>query len=257
MAAQMDWVLASGVAAGIAGMLAHLADVFTCYNAREVLDGVLNVPSDILDLDKSALMMAEKTITELALGHIFALTFIPAGFIGSYFFFHAIREKFDYLRWPFVAVLFVFYSLGALMHCSFTFVGLMARQKDFEGSDLSVTVRPFFEVICNLVGERLMLPGNVAVFSLLLLKGTILPRWTCLFCPGALQLYVALFASYAPLGLRIYLLVTIYNMSSGIWWLVMSLAYWRQRRGALGAATDGPTLLRTAKSQKVSPAKKQ
>mmetsp|Transcript_52951 Transcript_52951/g.106268 ORF Transcript_52951/g.106268 Transcript_52951/m.106268 type:complete len:256 (-) Transcript_52951:445-1212(-) len=223
----MDAVLASGVAAGAAGVLAHFADVFTCFSGCAALDGVLEVPDDILDLDKASLMMAEKTVFELAVGQVLALIFIPAGFVGSHFLFNVIRPECAWLRWPLVFMLFAFYSMGASMHCSFTFVGLMSTQPDFRGSTFAEQVRPFFEVLCNIVGRYLMLPGNLVVFALLSCKCTILPRWTCLFCPGALQLAVAMLAGHAPLGLRIYLLVTIYNMSSGIWWLAMSGAYVR------------------------------
>jgi hypothetical protein len=30
-----------------------------------------------------------------------------------------------------------------------------------------------------------------------------------------------------PLSVRMYMLVTIYNLSSGIWHLTMAMAYWR------------------------------
>eukprot|EP00931_Biecheleriopsis_adriatica_P083270 TRINITY_DN56844_c0_g1_i1.p1 TRINITY_DN56844_c0_g1~~TRINITY_DN56844_c0_g1_i1.p1 ORF type:complete len:239 (+),score=37.53 TRINITY_DN56844_c0_g1_i1:69-785(+) len=230
---ESDPVFLAGVFAGIAGILAHFADVLTCFSARPELDALLVVPDDILDFDKAIALMARKTVWELALGHVLALTFIPAGFAGSYLLFHVIRPRYHYLRWPLVVLLFFMYVAGSLMHCSFTFVGLMAIQPVLFGSSFAQDVRPFFESICNLVGRYAMLPGTVFVVWLLGSGATELPRWTCLACPGLLQFAVAVLAQHAPLGVRIYLLVMIYNMSSGIWHLTMAFAYHRHTRSRL------------------------
>jgi len=233
----MDPILCSGLFAGVAGILAHFADVLTCFAAHEELEHIFAVPGDILDFDKASAMMARKTLSELALGHILALTCIPAGFAGSYLIYHVVKPRFHMLRWPLVVMLFCFYVAGALMHCTFTFVGLMASQQPhFVGSALALQVRPFFEIICSLVGEFGMLPGSVAIFFLFASGATTLPRWTCLACPGLVQLLVELVAQRAPLALRMYLLVTIYNLSSGIWHLTLALAYYRTRHAITSAA---------------------
>eukprot|EP00928_Gymnodinium_smaydae_P004031 TRINITY_DN11412_c0_g4_i1.p1 TRINITY_DN11412_c0_g4~~TRINITY_DN11412_c0_g4_i1.p1 ORF type:complete len:143 (+),score=17.25 TRINITY_DN11412_c0_g4_i1:468-896(+) len=134
------------------------------------------------------------------------------------------------------------------MHCSFTFLGLMARQPDFLGSKLANDVRPFFEFICAFVGHWAMLPGNIATFLLLACRATELPRWTCMLVPGVVQLVTAFAAQYAPLSIRLYLLVTIYNLSSGIWHLTMAFACRSLRPATLRKA---PTLLGAKKEQQM------
>mmetsp|Transcript_33114 Transcript_33114/g.83782 ORF Transcript_33114/g.83782 Transcript_33114/m.83782 type:complete len:268 (-) Transcript_33114:242-1045(-) len=234
-----DLVLHAGLFAGVAGVLAHVADVLTCFAAHPELEPLFSVPSDILDFDKASAMMARKALWELALGHILALICIPAGFAGSYLIFHVVRPRFHRLRWPLVVMLFCFYVSGALMHCTFTFVGLMAStQPQFAGSELAAKVRPFFEIICSLVGQVGMLPGSVAVFLVFASGATTLPRWTCFACPGLIQLLVELAAQRTPFALRMYLLVTIYNLSSGIWHLTLAFAYYRTRGCGSSCATS-------------------
>mmetsp|Transcript_59100 Transcript_59100/g.105076 ORF Transcript_59100/g.105076 Transcript_59100/m.105076 type:complete len:250 (-) Transcript_59100:269-1018(-) len=245
-----DPVFLAGFFAGVMGILAHGADVLTCFSARRELSLILLVPEDILDFEKATLMMAEKTFLELALGHILALTCIPAGFAGAYLIFNVIRPKYHYLRWPVVILLFSMYVAGALMHCSFTFVGLMATQPGFAGSDLAKAVKPFFETICSLVGRHGMLPGSLFIFCLFGSGATELPRWTCLVTPGLLQLVAARLALHAPFAVRIYVLVTIYNMSSGLWHLTMAFAYRAGKKSATYSLSNKAKIqaMRTASS---------
>ena len=128
------------------------------------MKGLLGNLGDILDFHKASVMMAEKAIWELALGHILALIFIPCGFAGTYLLYQAFKPRYKWLRWPFTFLLFAFYVAGALMHCSFTFVGILASAPArgyTVPAGLSADVKPFFEVICRLVGEIAMLPGGL------------------------------------------------------------------------------------------------
>ena len=128
------------------------------------MKGLLGNLGDILDFHKASVMMAEKAIWELALGHILALIFIPCGFAGTYLLYQAFKPRYQWLRWPFTFLLFAFDVAGALMHCSFTFVGILASAPArgyTVPAGLSADVKPFFEVICRLVGEIAMLPGGL------------------------------------------------------------------------------------------------
>ena len=226
----MHMSLAAGFFAGAAGLLAHVADILTCYSARPELEELFHGPGDILDFHKASTMMAKKNTWELAAGHVLALIFIPSGFAGTCLLFKALRHRYRWLRWPLVVLLFSFYVAGALMHCSFTFVGLVASAPErghVVPPGLGDDLKPFFEIICRLLGELAMLPGCIFTFVLLAFGMTQLPRWTALFTPGPLQLAVAVVAPYMPLSVRMYMLVTIYNLSSGIWHLTMAMAYWR------------------------------
>ena len=225
----VNTALAASVFAGVAGLLAHVADILTCYSARPELEQLFRTPGDILNFQKASVMMAEKTVWELAAGHALALIFIPSGFAGTYLLYQVFRPQYNWLRWPLVVLLFAFYVAGALMHCSFTFVGLLASApaRGFTvPAGLSGNFRPFFEIICSLVGEIAMLPGCILTFALLAAGMTTLPRWTAFLTPGPLQLAVSFIAPHMPLVFRMYLLVTIYNLSSGIWHLTMATAYW-------------------------------
>mmetsp|Transcript_19959 Transcript_19959/g.46810 ORF Transcript_19959/g.46810 Transcript_19959/m.46810 type:complete len:239 (+) Transcript_19959:77-793(+) len=224
----LDVVLAASYFAGCAGILAHVADVLTCYSARPELEQLFHTPGDILDFRKASVMMAEKTIWELAAGHVLALIFIPCGFAGTCLLYKVLKPHYRWLRWPLVLLLFAFYVAGALMHCSFTFVGLLASapaRGHVVPEGLSADFQPFFEIICRLVGEIAMLPGCIFTFVLLAAGATELPRWTALLTPGPLQLLVAAVAPHMALNIRMYMLVTIYNLSSGIWHLTLATAY--------------------------------
>ena len=160
----LDVVLAASYFAGCAGILAHVADVLTCYSARPELEQLFHTPGDILDFRKASVMMAEKTIWELAAGHVLALIFIPCGFAGTCLLYKVLKPHYRWLRWPLVLLLFAFYVAGALMHCSFTFVGLLASapaRGHVVPEGLSADFQPFFEIICRLVGEIAMLPGAI------------------------------------------------------------------------------------------------
>ncbi|CAJ1400133.1 unnamed protein product [Effrenium voratum] len=217
----------------LAGVMAHLADVLTCYSARPELAELFHSPGDILDFQKASVLMAEKTIWELALGHILALIFIPSGFAGTFLLYRIFKPQYRWLRWPFVLLNFAFYVAGALMHCSFTFVGLLVSAPSrghAVPAGLYADFKPFFEIICHLVGETAMLPGCIFSFVLLAAGMTELPRWTALLTTGPLQLLVAVVAPLMPLNIRMYMLVTTYNLSSGIWHLTMAASYWLRLR---------------------------
>ena len=111
----LDVVLAASYFAGCAGILAHVADVLTCYSARPELDQLFHTPGDILDFRKASVMMAEKTTWELAAGHVLALIFIPSGFAGTCLLYKVLKPQYRWLRWPLVLLLFAFYVAGALM----------------------------------------------------------------------------------------------------------------------------------------------
>ena len=143
-----DGALVASCFAAFAGFLAHIADVLTCYSSRSELEQLFQTPGDILDFQKASVMMAEKTIWELAAGHIMALIFIPSGFAGAYLLYHALKPQYNWLRWPLVVLLFAFYVAGALMHCSFTFVGLLASAPArgyAVPAGLQTSFQPFFE----------------------------------------------------------------------------------------------------------------
>eukprot|EP00121_Abeoforma_whisleri_P001428 Awhi_evm1s1272 len=159
----------SGVLAGISGLLAHAADVYTCWSTGVYHHIIFTEPEDILDGKKAAYMMATKNIEELAWGHLLAMVFIPLlGLFGtSHLYLSLLSEtnrvhqaqkndasdtisvnekdkiktsvvpnfdndnKFSDLKFSFasgvVFVCLLAYISGTIMHCSFTFLGLIAK----------------------------------------------------------------------------------------------------------------------------------
>ncbi|MFC7130510.1 DUF6796 family protein [Haloferax chudinovii] len=216
---------------GVVGMaLGVLADLASGYS----LDGttVITTAFSVLSLENLSVFLLSKPTSQVVLGHYLAILGIPLGLFGFWQVYQAIKPA----GWGLsrnVWYLGVFaYVAGTVFHSTFAFITFGVQAADTAPPAAEPAMQTMFDNF-ELVFEPLgvLLVGAMAValafiFYAIAFKQTHYPRWFALANPLVIQAVTGLLALISPLELRIFFIVTAYNLSLLVFYAVSTALLW-------------------------------
>lgn len=210
-------ILLAGLLGVVGNTLGVLADLASGYS----LEGAANVTTafSVLSLENLSLFLASKPPSQVVLGHYLAILGIPLGLFGLWQVYQAIQPAgwaLSRTAW-FIGVLT--YVIGTVFHSTFAFVTFGIQAADGvppAGSQAMQTMLERFGLVFEPLA-MLMVGGLVVgmglIFVAIAFRETHYPRWFALANPLLIQGVTGAVALVAPLEVRVFLIVTAYNLS--------------------------------------------
>ncbi|HKJ58896.1 MAG TPA: DUF6796 family protein, partial [Halobacteriales archaeon] len=198
--------------------LSGAADVTTAYS--------------VLSISNLSPFLASKPPEQVVLGHYLAILGIPLGLFGLWQVYRAIQPA-GWVLSRGVWFLSVFgFVAGTVFHSTFAFVtfGVQAAASvPPEREPAMETMFARFELAFEPLALLLLAVMGVAfllIFVAIAFRRTHYPRWFALVNPLLIQAVTGVAALVAPVELRIFLIVTAYNLSVLVFFLVSTVLLW-------------------------------
>ena len=211
-----------GVVGMAMGVAADLASGYATGSSGEVVSAF-----SVLALENLDPFLAAKPFGQVVVGHYLAVLGIPLGIFGFWQVYRGIRPAGRWLPrlvwflgvWGFV--------VGTVFHASFAFV-VAGIQADTGTGSLEPMLARFATVFepVGLLLVAVMTVALVLLFYLVAFRETRYPRWFALVNPLLLQAVAAAIALVAPEPVRIVLVVTAYNLSVLLFFVVSTALLW-------------------------------
>lgn len=205
------------------GVAADLASGYAVGNTAAIV-----TPFSVLSIEALDPFLVAKPYGQVVAGHYLAILGIPLGLVGFWQVYHAIRPAGAYLPrvvWLLGAWGFV---VGTVFHASFAFA-IAGVQADAAGGGLDALLSRF-ALVFEPVGLVLVVVMTVALgllFYLVAFRETRYPRWFAFLNPLVVQAVTAGLALVAPEALRVFLIVTAYNLSVLVLFVGSTILLWR------------------------------
>ena len=205
------------------GVAADLASGYATGTAAAVV-----TPFSVLSIETLDPFLAAKPYEQVVVGHYLAIVGIPLGLLGFWQVYRGIRPAggpLPRIVWLLGAWGFV---VGTVFHASFAFV-IAGIQADAAGGSLDPMLARFalvFEPVGLLLVATMAL-ALVSLFYLVAVRETLYPRWFALLNPLVVQAVTAGLALVAPAPVRVFLIVTSYNLSVLVLFVGSTILLWR------------------------------
>lgn len=220
---------------GIVGMsLGVVADLASGYS----LEGTAEITTafSVLSLENLSLLLVSKSPDHVILGHYLAIIGIPLGLFGLWQVYRAIQPA----GWALsrsVWFLGVFgFVAGTVFHSTFAFVtfGVQTASEVPPGQQPALeTMLDQFTLVFEPLALMLLAVMGVAfglIFFAIAFRRTHYPRWFALVNPLLVQAMTGIVALVAPVELRVFLIVTAYNLSVLVFFAVSTALLWNHAR---------------------------
>lgn len=216
---------------GVLGMgLGVLADLASGYSLQGAAD--VTTAFSVLSLETLSVFLVSKPTTEVILGHYLAILGIPLGLFGLWQVYRGIEPA---GRWLARGAWFlgVFgYVVGTLFHGTFAFVTFGVQAADSAPSAAEQTMWTMLERFAlafeplALILVILMTVGFGLIFVAIAFRETYYPRWFAFANPLIFQAVTGGVALLGPVELRVFLVVTAYNLSLVVFYALSTALLW-------------------------------
>lgn len=218
-----------GVVGMTAGVLADLASGYSLEGS-----GPITTAFSVLSLGNLAPFLVSKPPTQVVLGHYLAVLGIPLGLFGLWQVYQAIKPA----GWVLSRVtwfLGVFgYVAGTVFHSTYAFITFGVQAADTApptANRAMETMLEQFAVVFEPLGVLLVGVMSVAlglIFVAVAFRDTHYPRWFAVANPLVIQAVTGVLAFVSPLELRIFLIVTAYNLSLLVFFALSTAVLWNK-----------------------------
>ena len=216
-----------GVVGMAAGVVADLASGYSLEGTAEITTAF-----SVLSIENLSPLLASKPPTQVVLGHYVAILGIPLGLFGLWQVYRAIQPA-GWVLSRGVWFLGVFgFVAGTVFHSTFAFVAFgvqAAAAVPPEREPAMETMLARFELAFEPLALLLLAVMGVAfllIFVAIAFRRTHYPRWFALVNPLLVQAVTGVAALVAPVELRIFLIVTAYNLSVLAFFAVSTVLLW-------------------------------
>lgn len=219
---------------GVIGMtLGVAADVASGYS----LQGTTSITTafSVLALENLEPFLLSKSTSAVVLGHYLAILGIPIGLFGFWHVYQAI-EPAGWALSRSVWFLGVFaYVAGTVYHGTFAFItfGVQAADTALPGADpVMRTMLERFALVFEPLGMLLvgvMVVALSLIFFAIAFRETHYPRWFAFANPLVIQAVTGLLALISPLELRLFFIVTAYNLSLLLFYAMSTALLWNSQ----------------------------
>ena len=220
--------------AGLLGILGMVLGVIADLASGYALEGTAEITTafSVLSLENLSLFLASKPPSQVVLGHYLAIIGIPLGLFGLWQVYRAIQPA----GWALsrgVWFLGVFgFVAGTVFHSTFAFVtfGVQAASAvppdqqpalELMLDQFAVVFEPLALLLLAVMGAAFVL-----IFFAIAFRRTHYPRWFALVNPLFVQMVTGIAALVAPVELRVFLIVTAYNLSVLVFFAVSTTLLW-------------------------------
>lgn len=215
----------AGVLGSLGMVLGVAADLASGYASGDTTS--IESAFSVLSIENLTPFLAGKPYPEVVAGHYLAILGIPLGIFGLWQVYRAIKPAGDWLP-RFVWFLGVWgFVVGTVFHASYAFV-IAGIQAD-AGTDALDPMLARFGAVFEPVGFLLvaaMTAALAALFYTVAFRETLYPRWFAFVNPLIIQAVTAGVALAAPEAVRIFLIVTAYNLSVLTMFVVSTAVLW-------------------------------